>query len=131
EHIAPQRYYRPARTYVESVNATFADLRIGYIRGVSDHVPPMLEELGAPVPELDPAALPQTNLSSYTTIVIGPRAYEANPALVATNTVLMRLVKAGGTIVTQEENLEYADPAAVILPYRIALLRPADRVTDE
>jgi len=131
EHIAPQRYYRPARTYVESVNATFADLRIGYIRGVSDNVPPMLEELGLPVTELDPAALPQTNLSSYTTIVIGPRAYEANPSLVANNAVLMRFVDGGGTIVTQYGQFEYAQPAAGILPYPITLVRPADRVTDE
>jgi len=91
----------------------------------------MLEELGLPVTELDPAALPQTNLSSYTTIVIGPRAYEANPALVANNTVLMRFVNAGGTIVTQYGQFEYAQPAAGILPYPITLVRPADRVTDE
>ncbi len=131
EHIAPQRYYRPARTYVESVNATFADLHIGYIRGVSDNVPPMLEELGLPVTELDPAALPQTNLSQYTTIVIGPRAYEANPALVANNAVLMRFVSGGGTIVTQYGQYEYAQPGPGILPYPITLTRPADRVTDE
>jgi LmbE family N-acetylglucosaminyl deacetylase len=131
EHIEPQRYYRPARTYVESVNAAFADLRIGYVRGVSDNVPPMLEELGLPVTELDPAALPQTNLSQYTTIVIGPRAYEANPALVANNAVLMRFVNNGGTIVTQYGQYEYAQPASGILPYPITLTRPADRVTDE
>jgi LmbE family N-acetylglucosaminyl deacetylase len=129
EHIAPQRYYRPARTYVESVNATFADLRIGYIRGVSDNVPPMLEELGLPVTELDPAALPQTNLSRYSAIVIGPRAYEANPALVANNAVLMRFANDGGTIVTQYGQFEYTQPG--VLPYPITLVRPADRVTDE
>jgi hypothetical protein len=129
EHIAPQRYYRPARTYVESVNATFADRRIGYIRGVSDNVPPMLEELGLPVTELDPAALPQTNLSRFTTIVIGPRAYEASPALVANNAVLMRFVNDGGTIVTQYGQYELTQPG--ILPYAITLTRPADRVTDE
>jgi hypothetical protein len=129
EHIAPQRYYRPARTYVESVNATFADRRIGYIRGVSDNVPPMLEELGLPVTELDPAALPQTNLSRFTTIVIGPRAYEASPALVANNAVLMRFVSDGGTIVTQYGQYELTQPG--ILPYAITLTRPADRVTDE
>jgi LmbE family N-acetylglucosaminyl deacetylase len=129
EHIAPQRYYRPARTYVESVNATFADRRIGYIRGVSDNVPPMLEELGLPVTELDPAALPQTNLSAFTTIVIGPRAYEASPALVANNAVLMRFVRSGGTIVTQYGQYELTQPG--ILPYAITLTRPADRVTDE
>ena len=129
EHIAPQRYYRPARTYVESVNATFADLRIGYIRGVSDNVPPMLEELGLPVTELDPAALPQTNLSGYSAIVIGPRAYEANPALAVNNAVLMRFVSNGGTVVTQYGQYELLQPG--LLPYAITLTRPADRVTDE
>jgi len=129
EHIAPQRYYRPARTYIESVNATFADRRIGYIRGVSDNVPPMLEELGLPVTELDPAALPQTNLSRFTTIVIGPRAYEASKALVANNAVLMRFVNDGGTIVTQYGQYELTQPG--ILPYAVTLTRPADRVTDE
>jgi LmbE family N-acetylglucosaminyl deacetylase len=129
EHIAPQRYYRPARTYVESVNATFADLRIGYIRGVSDNVPPMLEQLGLPVTELDPATLPQTNLSHYSTIVIGPRAYEANPALAVNNAVLTRFVNDGGTIVTQYGQYELLQPG--LLPYAITLTRPADRVTDE
>ena len=129
EHIAPQRYYRPARTYVESVNATFADLRIGYIRGVSDNVPPMLEELGLPVTELDPAALPQTNLTGYSAIVIGPRAYEANPALAVNNAVLMRFVSNGGTVVTQYGQYELLQPG--LLPYAITLTRPADRVTDE
>jgi len=129
EHIAPQRHYRPARTYVESVNATFADLRIGYIRGVSDNVPPMLEELGLPVTELDPAALPQTNLTGYSAIVIGPRAYEANPALAVNNAVLMRFVSNGGTVVTQYGQYELLQPG--LLPYAITLTRPADRVTDE
>ena len=55
--------------------------RIGYIRGVGDNVMPMLEELGLPVAELDPVTLPQTKLSQFTTIVLGPRACtRRNPA---------------------------------------------------
>ena len=129
EHIRPQRYYRQSITQLEAVNATFANLRIGYIRGVGDNVMPMLEELGLPVTELDPATLPQINLSNYTAIVLGTRAYEASPALVANNAVLMRFVRNGGTVVTQYGQYEYTRPG--ILPYPITLSRPADRVTDE
>ena len=129
EHIRPQRFYRQSIVQVEAVNATYANLRIGYIRGVGDNVMPMLEELGLPVTELDPTTLPQINLSSFTTIVLGTRAYEASPALVANNPVLMRFVRNGGTVVTQYGQFEYTQPG--ILPYQITLTRPADRVTDE
>ena len=129
EHIRPLRYYRPSTVAIEAVNATFANLRVGYVRGVGDNVMPMLEELGLPVTQIDPARLPQTRLSEFTTIVLGPRAYEASPALVANNAVLMRFVRDGGTVVTQYGQFEYAQPG--ILPYAITLSRPADRVTDE
>lgn len=129
EHIRPQRYYRQSTLQVEAVNATFANLRIGYIRGVGDNVMPMLEELGLPVTELDPVTLPQVDLARFSTIVVGTRAYEASPALVANNPVLLRFVRNGGTIVTQYGQFEYAQPG--ILPYPITLSRPADRVTDE
>jgi hypothetical protein len=114
---------------IEAVNATYANLRVGYIRGVGDNVMPMLEELGLPVTELDPRTLPQIDLSRFTTIVLGTRAYEASPSLVANNPVLMRFVRNGGTVVTQYGQFEYTRPG--ILPYPITLSRPADRVTDE
>jgi LmbE family N-acetylglucosaminyl deacetylase len=129
EHIRPQRYYRQSVMQLEAVNATFANLRLGYIRGVGDNVMPMLEELGLPVTELDPTTLPRTDLSRFTTIVLGTRAYEASPALAANNPLLMRFVRNGGTVVTQYGQAEYTQPG--ILPYPITLSRPADRVTDE
>ena len=128
-HISPQRFYRSSTTQIEAVNATFANLRIGYVRGVGDNVMPMLEELGLAVTELDPATLPQTNLSRFTTIVLGPRAYEASAALKSSTPALMRFVRDGGTVVTQYGQTEMTQPG--ILPYPITLSRPADRVTDE
>jgi LmbE family N-acetylglucosaminyl deacetylase len=130
DHIRPQRFYRPATLQLEAVNATFANLKIGYIRGVGDNVMPMLEELGLPVVELDPATLPQVKLGGFTTIVIGPRAYEANNSALKANTpALMQFVRNGGTVVTQYGQYEMAQPG--YLPYPITLARPADRVTDE
>src|SRR6185437_11544974 len=102
---------------------------VGYIRGVGDNELPMLEELGIPVVELDPATLPQVKLGGFSTIVVGPRAYEASKALVASNPLLMQYVKNGGTMVVQYGQFAYQQPG--ILPYPIAFARPADRVTDE
>jgi LmbE family N-acetylglucosaminyl deacetylase len=131
EHIRPLRYYRRASMQLDAVNATFAStLRVGYIRGVGDNVMPMLAQLGLQVTELNPAALPRTSLSQFTTIVLGPRAYQANPgAMTAVTPLLMKFVRDGGTIVTQYGQQEMAQPG--VLPYPITLSRTAERVTDE
>ena len=122
----------PPTVQIEAVNATFANLKIGYIRGVGDNVMPMLEELGLSVVELDPATLPRRrSCRGFTTIVLGSRAYEANPAamLVADTPLLMKFARDGGTVVTQYGHSEMAQPG--ILPFPITLARTADRVTDE
>ena len=131
EHIRPQRLYRASTVVLEAVNATFANLKIGYIRGVGDNVMPMLEELGIPVTELDPKSLAQTKLGGFTAIVIGTRAYGGPEAaaLVANTPALMNFVRNGGTVVTQYGQYEMQRPG--ILPYPITLTSPADRVTDE
>jgi hypothetical protein len=132
EHIRPLRYYRDAVVKIEAVQATFAStLKIGYIRGVGDNVRPMLQELGIPVTELDPSRLAQENLSRFTTIVIGSRAYESPSAsaLMAAGPVLTKFAQNGGTIVTQYGKSEMALPG--ILPYPITLTQSGDRVTDE
>ena len=111
-------------------NVTYANLKVGYIKGVGDNVMSMLEELGIPVAELDPLTLPQIRaLGGYTAIVVGPRAYEANPALVANNGALMAYARNGGTIVTQYGQGAYGRPG--ILPFPLTAPRTADRVTDE
>jgi hypothetical protein len=128
-HIRPLRYYRQAVTRIEAVNTTLANLKVGYIKGVGDNVMPMLEELGLPVVELDPASLAQTKLTGLTTIVLGPRAYEASPALVANNSVLMDFARKGGTLVVQYGQAPYAQLG--VLPFPVQFNRTAERVTDE
>jgi LmbE family N-acetylglucosaminyl deacetylase len=132
EHIRPLRYYRDAVVKIEAVNATFASkLKVGYIRGVGDNVRPMLQELGIPVTELDPSRLAQEDLSRFTTIVVGSRAYEspAASALISAGPRLTKFARDGGTIVTQYGKSEMALPG--ILPYPITLTQTGDRVTDE
>ena len=130
EHIRPQHYYRPAKINLEAVNVTVpSTLRVGYIPGVGDNVAPMLEQLGIPLTILDAANLPQTDLSKFTTIVIGTRAFATNTALVAHNNLLLNFARNGGTLVEQYGQNEMAQPG--IMPYPISLGRPADRVTEE
>ncbi len=128
-HIRPLRFYRSSTVTLQAVNITYANLKIGYIRGVGDNVMSMLEELGIPVGELDPLTLPQQDLGGYTAVVIGPRAYESNPALVANNGTLMTYARKGGTIVAQYGQASYGRPG--IFPFPITAPRSTDRVTDE
>ena len=128
-HIRPLRFYRGSAVTMQAVNISYGNLKVGYIKGVGDNVMPMLEELGIPVGELDPLTLPQQDLGGFSAIVIGPRAYEANPALVANNGALLAYARNGGTIVAQYGQSAYGRPG--ILPFPITGLRSADRVTDE
>jgi hypothetical protein len=129
EHIRPLRFYRQATLHLEAVSATYANLKVGYVRGVGDNELPMIEELGIPVTELDPASIARASLSGLTTIVLGPRAYEANPALVTNNAALLNFVRNGGTMVVQYGQSPYAQLG--VLPYPFTLTRTGDRVTDE
>jgi hypothetical protein len=79
--------------------------------------------------KLDPASLAQVKLDGFTTIVLGPRAYEASPALVANNSVLMNFARRGGTVVAQYGQSAYARLG--VLPYPFSLTGTGQRVTDE
>jgi hypothetical protein len=130
EHIRPQKLYRAAELALSVADIKVPPgLTVAYIAGVGDNVEPMLEQLGLHVTVLDPASLPTTDLSRFTTIVVGPRAYEASADLVTNNGRLLDFAKSGGTLVVQYGQYEMAGSS--IMPYPITLNRPADRVTDE
>jgi hypothetical protein len=130
DHIRSQKLYRPSDVQLSVVDVTYArGMNIGYIAGVGDNVEPTLEQLGLHVTVLDPATLPSTDLSRFTTIVVGPRAYDVSEDLVTNNGRLLDFVRGGGTMVVQYGQYAMATPG--ILPYPITLGRPADRVTVE
>lgn len=129
-HIDPQQFYRPARTYLSVVDAALPrGVAVGYVPGVGDNVAPMLTQLGIPVTILDTASLATADLSRFTTIVVGPRAYEASDALVAANARIIEFARRGGTVVVQYGQYEMQRPG--IMPHPISIARPHDRVTDE
>jgi hypothetical protein len=129
-HIQPQRYYRTAAEVIQAVPVTYAStLRVGYIQGVGDNVEPMLRQLGINVTHIAPSSLSQLDLSRFTTIVVGPRAFAANDTLMASVGKLLAFARAGGTLVEQYGQNEMMRPG--VMPYPITLSRPAARVTDE
>lgn len=130
EHIGRQRVYRPAVMRVAAVDMRVpATLRVAYVTGVGDNVAAMLAQLGIPVTIIAAAELTRADLQPYTTVVIGPRAYEAHPELAEATPRLMEFARKGGTIVAQYGQYEMTAPG--IMPFPITLARPADRVTQE
>jgi LmbE family N-acetylglucosaminyl deacetylase len=129
-HIRPMRYYRPALLQVEAVPAALPpNPRVAYVRGVGDNVAPMLSQLGLAVTMIAPETLATADLSRFGAVVVGPRAFAATPALVASAPRLQDYARAGGTVVVQYGQNEIQTPG--ILPYPVTLARTAARVTDE
>lgn len=129
-HIRPQRMYRQSAAYLLAVPVEVPrTLRVAYVRGVSDAVAPVLQQLDIPVTVLEAAQLPLLDLTQYSTVVIGPRAYETSVELQAANPRLFEWVRGGGTLVVQYGQFEMAQPG--MMPQRVQFTRPAARVTRE
>ena len=130
DHIRRQRIFKPATSTISSVDMRVpATLRVAYVSGVGDNVAPLLSQLGIPVTLIAAGELTRADLQPYTTVVIGPRAYEAHPELVAANARLLEFARKGGTLLVQYGQYEMTNPG--VMPYPITLSRPADRVTEE
>jgi hypothetical protein len=129
-HIDPQRIYRPSTLTINAVDVVLpAKLNVAYIAGVGDNVPPVLAQLGVPLTMLDADDIPQTDLARFTTIVVGPRAYQASTTLINNNDYLLSYVRNGGRLVVQYGQAEMQRPGT--MPYPITLKQPAERVTEE
>lgn len=103
--------------------------RIGYVRGAADAIPEALGAAGLPVTLLDLAQLGPRTLDSLDVVVIGPRAYETDPALARAHPRLLAWVEAGGTLITQYQQYQYVQGG--FPPYPFTIARPHDRITDE
>ena len=129
-HIHPIRLYRSSGVWLQAVTVNVpAGLQVAYVQGVGDLSAAGLRQLGIPLVVVTPAELPLLDLTRFTTVIVGPRAYQASPELRAYNPRLMQFVKDGGTMLVQYGQQEMARPG--LMPYAIALGRTAQRVTLE
>jgi LmbE family N-acetylglucosaminyl deacetylase len=129
-HIRTRQYTRPAVARVEVVDlATPTVRRVAYVRGAADRVPEALAGAGLAVTVLDSVALSTGQLAQYDAIVIGPRAYEVDSALVRNNARLLDYARNGGRLVVQYQQGIFTQGG--FAPFPVTQGDPADRTTDE
>jgi LmbE family N-acetylglucosaminyl deacetylase len=126
-HIRSHLLYREAVTRVEVFGVNTAQgLQVGYVMGAGDDVPGAIEQLGIGVHLLSAEDLASGALGRYDTIVVGARAYEFRPELVANQQRLLDYVREGGTLIVQYHTL--ASEGVAFTPYAAKLSRA--RVVD-
>jgi hypothetical protein len=127
--LRPYNYYQPGPYKLVGVDVKVAPgLKVGYVMGTGDEVPPALESMGVPVHLLQAADINDGNLSAYDVIVLGIRAYAARPELAASNGRLLDYVKQGGVLIVQYNTREYDHNYG---PYPITLTGDPEKVVDE
>jgi hypothetical protein len=101
-HLLPIRMSRASGVWLKGVDIVVPPrLSVGYIQGVGDAIAQYMRQLGVSISTLGTDELLNADLSVFTTIVVGARAYEAHPELIAYNPKLLDFVRRGGTLVVQ------------------------------
>jgi LmbE family N-acetylglucosaminyl deacetylase len=127
-HIERRQVIKPAETDLKVIDVkTVPNLKVGYIVGVGDQVPPALEQLGAKVTFLQPDDLAWGDLSKYDVIMTGVRAYLKRSDLRAYNRRLIDFAERGGTVIVQYNKMEFNQAQYGPYPAKVG----NGRVTDE
>ena len=120
---------RPARHTIRRVDVkTASGLRVGYVAGTGDDVPQTLDQLGVPYDLLDTAALATGDLTRYSTILLGIRAYAARTDVKTYNQRLLDYVAQGGVLIVQYNTPEYDNNYG---PYTYSMGRNPEEVSEE
>ncbi len=125
--------YFPSRSELEVFDVKVApDLTVGYVMGSGDDVPAALEQLGVKVQMISGSDLAFGDLSRFSVIVTGVRAYNVNEELRANNSRLLQYVEQGGTLIVQYNRL-FGRGAEAPFPYGPFPMSDsdADRITVE
>ncbi|MGE5815442.1 MAG: NEW3 domain-containing protein, partial [Acidobacteriota bacterium] len=127
-HIHRRQLIHEAESRLEVLDVKVAPkLTVGYIMGVGDQVPAVIEQIGAEVVMLGPDDLASGNLSRFDAIVTGVRAYERRPDLRAHNQRLLDYARQGGIVIVQYNKFEFNQAQYGPYPAKVS----SNRVTDE
>ena len=134
-HIRPRSYTKPARATLQIAPLVLPRLtRIGYVRGAADRVPEALTSVDLPITLLSPTVLERGNLDRYDAIVVGPRAYETDAALVENNRRLVDYARRGGLVIVQYQQHQFFNGRFAPYSLKVGGTNPPvshDRVADE
>ncbi|HEY3119630.1 MAG TPA: PIG-L family deacetylase [Vicinamibacteria bacterium] len=108
EHIQDRHLVRPATATVEVLDVrTDPRAVVGYVMGAGDEVAAALRQLGVSLTMLTPDDLAYGDLSRYSTIVTGIRAYQTRPELKSQHPRLLKFMEDGGNLVVQYNKFEF------------------------
>jgi len=108
DHIQERNLYHPAAARVKALDVRLpAGVSVGYVMGAGDEVANAIFQLGVPVTFISEAGLSSGDLSRYSTIVTGIRAYQTRKDLRANHQRLMKYVEDGGNLVVQYNKLDF------------------------
>ena len=118
--------------YVDALVAR--ELRVGFLPSFDETLARALASLGVDAKKLSVDDIAKGDLSTFDTIIIDNRGYEAHPGLVGVNDRLLKFAEDGGTLVvfyhkTNEWNPDANRNRPQLAPYPIIL--SDDRVTEE
>jgi len=127
--LRPYNYYRSATYRARGVDVKVApELNLGYVIGPGDDIPQALEDIGVHPHMLNNQDISSGDLSRYSTIVLGIRAYASRPELAANNSRLLDYVRNGGNLVVQYQSGQYDHNFG---PYPYKLGNSPEKVVDE
>lgn len=130
DHIPYQFILSDAEAKIVLLDLKKAKNKIAYIPGAGDNVPACLTQIGYDVTLLTDELLAKEDLSVYSSIVTGIRAYNTNDRLPLYHEKLMAYVHQGGNLIVQyNTNNRIAPMETKIGPYPFTISR--DRVTDD
>ena len=100
--LTPTNMYTSATYRACGVDVKVAPgLKVGYLPGTGDEVQMSLENIGVHATTLTVNDIAAGRLSGYDVVVLGVRAYAANPGLAAANGRLLEYAKNGGVVIVQ------------------------------
>lgn len=130
DHIPYQFILSDAEAGLVNIDLKKSGTNIAYIAGAGDDVAACLKQVGYTVTLLTDELLTHEDLSKYSAIVTGVRAYNTNDRLQVHYTKLMEYVKNGGNLIVQYNTNSRVGPLqAKMGPYPFSISR--DRVTNE
>jgi LmbE family N-acetylglucosaminyl deacetylase len=130
EHIPPQAVRQPSEAALVPFALATQVKRIGYIPGPGDRVAESLAAVGYEVTLLPEERLAGEKLERFEAILVGVRAFNANPRLAVHRERLMKYVEGGGRLVVQYNTNSRVGPLkGFVGPYPLEIGR--ERVTDE
>jgi LmbE family N-acetylglucosaminyl deacetylase len=107
-HIQERHLFHPAASRVEAFDVRVApEVSVGYVMGSGDEGPEALRQIGAPVTLLGSDDVLFGDLSRFSTIVIGVRAYQVRPELRSSQQRLIDYVRDGGHLVVQYQRADF------------------------